>query len=198
MRHVTVSICVPSVVVFNGLCDILHQIRDVSITFRHIEAKAVYDDAEMFSEVDLVICDPLAMPPRTVLDIKHKLAGDAVPFIVFYHSALPSGYVSAYDGALSVYDNEATINSTVLSALKYNVDAENRQELTSREKEVVIGVVKGLSNKEIASEINVSVNTVMTHRRNIASKLQIHSPAGLTIYALVSKLVNLEDVSSQI
>ena len=40
----------------------------------------------------------------------------------------------------------------------------------------------------------ISVNTVMTHRRNIARKTQIHSPAGLTIYAIVNGLINLEEV----
>jgi len=40
----------------------------------------------------------------------------------------------------------------------------------------------------------ISVNTVITHRRNIARKLQIHSPAGLTIYAIVNGLVDISSV----
>lgn len=66
--------------------------------------------------------------------------------------------------------------------------------LSEREKEVIICVVKGMANKEIAEKLFISVNTVMTHRRNISRKLQIHSPAGLTIYAIVNGLINLEDV----
>lgn len=66
--------------------------------------------------------------------------------------------------------------------------------LSSREKEVIVCVVKGMSNKEIAEQLYISVNTVMTHRRNISRKLQIHSPAGLTIYAIVNGLINLEEV----
>ncbi len=66
--------------------------------------------------------------------------------------------------------------------------------LSDREKEVVVCVVKGMSNKEIAGQLYISVNTVMTHRRNISRKLQIHSPAGLTIYAIVNGLINLEEV----
>ncbi len=66
--------------------------------------------------------------------------------------------------------------------------------LSEREKEVIVCVVRGLSNKEIAEHLFISVNTVMTHRRNISRKLQIHSPAGLTIYAIVNGLINLEDV----
>lgn len=66
--------------------------------------------------------------------------------------------------------------------------------LSEREKEVIVCVVKGMANKEIADQLYISVNTVMTHRRNISRKLQIHSPAGLTIYAIVNGLIKLEDV----
>ncbi|MBR6818922.1 MAG: response regulator transcription factor, partial [Bacteroidaceae bacterium] len=66
--------------------------------------------------------------------------------------------------------------------------------LSEREKEVIVEVVRGRSNKEIAEHMFISVNTVMTHRRNISRKLQIHSPAGLTIYAIVNGLVKLDDV----
>lgn len=66
--------------------------------------------------------------------------------------------------------------------------------LSEREREVVTYVVKGLSNKEIAEQMFISVNTVMTHRRNISRKLNIRSAAGLTIYAIVNGLINLEEV----
>ena len=55
-------------------------------------------------------------------------------------------------------------------------------------------VVQGIQNKEIAEHLFISVNTVITHRRNIARKLQIHSPAGLTIYAIVNGLVDISSV----
>ncbi len=66
--------------------------------------------------------------------------------------------------------------------------------LSEREKDVIIGVVQGLQNKEIADRLCISVNTVSTHRRNIARKLQIHSPAGLTIYAIVNGMVDISSV----
>jgi regulator of cell morphogenesis and NO signaling len=68
-------------------------------------------------------------------------------------------------------------------------------DLSEREKDIVVQVAKGLSNKEIADALFISVNTVMTHRRNISRKLQIHSPAALTIYALVNGLVNLDEIA---
>ena len=62
----------------------------------------------------------------------------------------------------------------------------------SRERDVIVALVQGMSNKEIADHLCISTNTVITHRRNIAKKLQIHSPAGLTIYAIVNKLVSID------
>lgn len=66
--------------------------------------------------------------------------------------------------------------------------------LSNREKDIVACVTKGMSNKEIAEELYLSVHTVTTHRRNISNKLQIHTTAGLTIYAIANKLVNIEDI----
>ena len=71
---------------------------------------------------------------------------------------------------------------------------EEQQSLSAREKEIVICVVKGMTNREIADRLFLSTHTVITHRRNIARKLQIHSPSGLTIYAIVNKLVELSDI----
>ena len=68
------------------------------------------------------------------------------------------------------------------------------EQLSDREKDVVIGVVQGLTNKEIAEKLFIAPNTVITHRRNIARKLQIRSTAGLTIYAIVNKLIDISAV----
>ena len=61
--------------------------------------------------------------------------------------------------------------------------------------EIVTLVVKGMTNKEIADKLFLSVHTVITHRRNIARKLEIHSPTGLTIYAIVNHLVDITSVN---
>lgn len=74
-----------------------------------------------------------------------------------------------------------------------------RQEpLSVREREIIVCVVKGLTNKQIADCLCISTHTVITHRRNIAAKLQIHSAAGLTIYAIVNKLVDLSEIKDTI
>ena len=75
-----------------------------------------------------------------------------------------------------------------------SAQAQNPDALSDREKDVIISLVQGMSNKEIADHLCISTNTVITHRRNIARKLQIHSPAGLTIYAIVNGLVDISTV----
>ncbi|MBQ8100236.1 MAG: helix-turn-helix transcriptional regulator [Paludibacteraceae bacterium] len=70
---------------------------------------------------------------------------------------------------------------------------EPTEELSDREKDVLVEVVKGLSNKEIADVLCISIHTVISHRKNISRKLNIHSPAGLTIYAIVNNLVDLDE-----
>ena len=76
-----------------------------------------------------------------------------------------------------------------------NQTNDNADNLSEREKEVIISLVQGMTNKEIADHLCISINTVITHRRNIARKLQIHSPAGLTIYAIVNNLVDISTVN---
>mgnify|MGYP002680701540 FL=1 len=71
---------------------------------------------------------------------------------------------------------------------------EGTEALGEREKDVIVALVQGMTNKEIADHLCIAVNTVITHRRNIARKLQIHSPAGLTIYAIVNNLVDISTV----
>lgn len=79
--------------------------------------------------------------------------------------------------------------SSMIGKNQEGVDA-----LGEREKDVIVALVQGMSNKEIADHLCISVNTVITHRRNIARKLQIHSPAGLTIYAIVNNLIDISAV----
>lgn len=75
---------------------------------------------------------------------------------------------------------------------------ERQEPLSAREREIIVCVVKGMTNKQIADALCISTHTVITHRRNIAAKLQIHSAAGLTIYAIVNKLVELSEIRETI
>ena len=87
---------------------------------------------------------------------------------------------------------QSDVSVTISNMINKNPDA--TEALSNREKDVIICVVQGMTNKEIADHLCISTNTVITHRRNIAKKLQIHSPAGLTIYAIVNNLVDISSV----
>lgn len=73
-------------------------------------------------------------------------------------------------------------------------EKEKFKTLSDREKDIIVCVSKGMNNKEIADHLFISVHTVTTHRRNISNILQIHTTAGLTIYAIANKLLNIEDL----
>lgn len=87
---------------------------------------------------------------------------------------------------------QSDVTVKISNMIKQNPDSGDL--LSEREKEVIISLVQGMTNKEIADHLCISINTVITHRRNIARKLQIHSPAGLTIYAIVNNLVDISSV----
>jgi DNA-binding NarL/FixJ family response regulator len=74
-----------------------------------------------------------------------------------------------------------------------NTPGANNRELSPREREVLIGIAKGLSNKEIATQLNIGTRTVETHRDNLMRKLDIRSVGGLTKYALANGLVMLRE-----
>jgi len=81
-----------------------------------------------------------------------------------------------------------------ITSMVFKGGQDSSEALSDRERDVVIALVQGMQNKEIADHLCISVNTVITHRRNIARKLQIHSAAGLTIYAIVNGLVDISSV----
>ena len=71
---------------------------------------------------------------------------------------------------------------------------ENDESLSEREREIVNCIARGMSNKDVADKLFISINTVLTHRKNIFRKLDIHSISGLTIYAVVNGLITLDEI----
>ncbi|MDE6119485.1 MAG: LuxR C-terminal-related transcriptional regulator, partial [Muribaculaceae bacterium] len=177
-----------------GLLSVVSDIKEFSLEPVKVRPADLFRTAQRLKPA-AIIAD---LSDSTVLSelnhIKTDLSGNSA-LIGLYHSALPPATMTSVDATLSIYDGA----SALINALKQTVVLPAKlgpNDLTPREKEIIQRVVKGLSNKEIAAEINLSVNTVMTHRRNIASKLRIHSPAGLTIFAIASKLVSLDEISN--
>lgn len=74
---------------------------------------------------------------------------------------------------------------------------DSAEALSARERDVLACVVRGQTNKEIATSLYISVNTVLTHRKNITRKLGIRSVSGLTIYAIIHGIISIEDLKQQ-
>jgi len=66
--------------------------------------------------------------------------------------------------------------------------------LSDREKEILVCVAQGMLNKEIADKFNLSIYTVVTHRKNITKKTGIKTVAGLTVYALLNGLIDINSI----
>ena len=82
------------------------------------------------------------------------------------------------------------IQQNNLSGLKHS----RENDLSGREKEVLRLMIKGLINKEIAQELGISVTTVIFHRNNICEKLQTRSLGKLTIFAVLSGIIEINEI----
>ena len=87
--------------------------------------------------------------------------------------------------------DETEIEDAVLSIIKEAKKNESGSEsqLSAREKEVLRELAGGKTNKEIADTLCISINTVITHRKNISGKLGIHSVSGLSLYAVMNGII---------
>ena len=78
--------------------------------------------------------------------------------------------------------------TSILKHIKRN--SMERMELSTRETDVLRLVAQGMTNKEIADNLNISINTVLSHRKNISAKLGIKSVSGLCVYAMMNGIIN--------
>ena len=89
-------------------------------------------------------------------------------------------------------DIERIVSEVAEQPSEHNISESH--ELSERERDVLILVARGFTNKEIASELNISPHTVISHRKNIVHKTGIRSVAGLTVYAVLNKLIDSEQL----
>lgn len=145
------------------------------------------------TNADLIIIDP------SVIDYSsrssaHTLINSSldIPVIALYTVFLEEDFYRQFDAVISLYDLPAVIISKCRKALEVELDSSKGDggELSAREKEILVSVAKGKLNKEIADEFNISVYTVMTHRKNITRKTGIKTVAGLTVYAMLNNLID--------
>lgn len=99
-----------------------------------------------------------------------------------------------FDSVIDIRESRASIAETIIEAATAQHESASAgavsYELSKRETAVLVLVAKGLTNKEIADQLNVSPHTVMSHRKNIMHKTGIKSVAGLTVYAMLNNLID--------
>lgn len=147
---------------------------------------------------DLLIVSPTILSAPMIPSFKEVLGRHEFKIVSYCTTLVEADLAQHFSGKILSTDDENEVINVIESVLEVENNDANEMVLTPREQEVVIAVVKGLTNKEIADTLFLSTHTIITHRRNIARKLNIHSPSGLTIYAIMNKLVTLDEIKDHI
>jgi transcriptional regulator len=182
---VHVAVAETSVIVRSGLVAVLKRMPDLIIQPVEITSLEGLQNCMQGHQPDILIINPTFGGWFNVDE-----------FVSLLCSVTDTNLLKGYDESIALYDDIEVLNKKLVDLMNLGVDeTDGEQEaLSQREKEIICCVVRGMTNKETAEKLFLSIHTVITHRRNIARKLQIHSPAGLTIYAIVNKLVELSEV----
>lgn len=184
----------PSVLIAEGLRHVIDNFAgyDVCGIIRNQEGD-IWAKIDDFN-ADLVIADPSVFDNRDRAGAHDMIKGIAnAPVMALISTAADAAYSSTYDGTIYLSDTSDDIEQKISTAMKA-APAEQRgegEELSSREKEILVCVAKGMLNKEIADHFNISIYTVITHRKNITRKTGIKTVAGLTVYALLNNLIDM-------
>lgn len=192
-----IAIAEPSFIIRCGLETMLKRLAGFRIQLIEIATAESIVESLRMHQPDMLIVNPSLPGPLLAGHLKEE-AGPHLKLIALLYAVADTSQLRPYDEQISIYDSSDEIKHKLerLYATEEpeELSDDEQQTLSSREKEIVVCVVKGMTNREIADKLFLSTHTVITHRRNIARKLQIHSPSGLTVYAIVNKLVELSDI----
>ena len=194
---IRIAIAETSVIIRGGLTAALKRLPNVKVQPIEVLSIEALHDCVRTQCPDMLIVNPAFGDYFDIGKFREETSGKKIRVIALVTSFVDASLLSKYDESISIFDDLERLSkkiSGLLNVPSEEEDLENQDALSQREKEIVICVVKGMTNKEIAEKLFLSIHTVITHRRNISKKLQIHSAAGLTIYAIVNKLVTLNDV----
>lgn len=197
-RRVHIVIAEPSIIIRSGLSSVLKRIPALNIDVAEIGNLSSLPTQLRRYRPDILIVNPMLFGAFSLSQIKSDADVPQLKVVALLTALANNDILKQYDECFSVNDSPEVIREKLNRLVNSEEKRVNRQELSSREKEIIGCVVKGLTNKQIADLLCLSTHTIMTHRRNIANKLQIHSPAGLTIYAIVNKIVEINDIKGEI
>lgn len=188
----------PSEIVTEGLTLILSRspkfkVIGTSNTLNRLLEKIV------IQKLDILILNPTLVDysQRTML---HDIFPMDHPFalVALIGSFIERKVLKQFHGYIEIIDGQSHIESTLMEIVQTAQTSSGQSAdnycLSKREVDVLIAAAKGLQNKEIANELNISIHTVITHRKNIARKTGIKSVSGLTVYALLNNLIDEHDI----
>lgn len=184
----------PSEIIATGFKEIIGKSHGFEI-MNTISTPGYYNT--MQSKPDIIVINPTVINYNERLDIRSYFCsnGENISIVALTNTGYEENVMRQYDGCINMYDNAARIIQKLQNAveeMQQNPKSE-LNELSARERDILVAVAKGKTNKEIADEFNISIYTVISHRRNISRKLGINSIPGLTVYAIMNKLVDMSD-----
>ena len=191
-----IAILESSKIICEGIQAILYQ-SDMDCRIHRLENLDDLIELLESNPVDILIANPVQFVNREkeIRKIRKNYPSLSVAGIDFGVMHKPS---TLSDVTFTLYDSTEYIVHLLLKLDKKSQSQPNEKEgeenLTRREIEVLTGLVNGMLNKEIAEALNISIHTVVRHRKNIAMKTGIRSQSGLTIYAISKKIISIEDI----
>lgn len=190
-----VAVADTSIIVRSGLVAVLKRLPDLNIQTIEVTSKEGLQHCMEAHCPDILIVSPLFEGWFGLDSFKQIYGQQELKVVALVSVVMDANQLRGYDEQINLFDDVDKLTQKIASLMNVAADDENELDaLSQREKEIIGCIVRGMTNKEIAEKLFISVHTVITHRRNITRKLQIHSAAGLTIYAIVNKLVELGEV----
>jgi DNA-binding NarL/FixJ family response regulator len=192
-KPVHITIAESSDVIRQGIFAVLGGTGSISFVASEVAEAKELKNTLATQHADILIVNPSFTALLSLSQIRKEAANPDMKCVVLQTSLADLADVPYFDEAISVYDSAESIRGKLVKLIV--PDSGKQQEpLSQREMDIISCVVRGMTNKQIADKLCLSPHTVNTHRRNIASKLDIHSTSGLTIYAISNKLVKLDEL----
>ncbi|MDR1847980.1 MAG: response regulator transcription factor [Bacteroidales bacterium] len=183
-----IAVAEPSFIIRSGIIATLKRFTSLSIEVYEISEMENLELLLMTHTPDLLIVNPVCMDSHTLSLFKRNPRLQAIKYIALQTSVINISLLKHFDQIISIMHNVEQIREIVYKLI-ISSDNEDTQALSEREKDIITSIAEGLTNKEIAYKLHISINTVMTHRKNISKKLNIHSTAGLILYAVANHLI---------
>lgn len=195
-----IVIAEPSAIIRSGLETVLKRLPGLRVSLTELPTADNLIEVLRSERPDILLINPCIPGYHGLVHIKEESGCPVMKCVALLYTVADNLLLRPYDDQISIYDSPDELKHKLerLKETKESAEAneDEQQTLSSREKEIVVCVVKGMTNREIADRLFLSAHTVITHRRNIARKLQIHSASGLTVYAIVNKLVELSEIKT--